>query len=211
MLQLRRDRVLLVTFGAWLAAATVGVLGGGSYFNHYLIELIPVSCVAAAAALARAPMPIGVAALGAVAALALGSADEGVEYFNRHTPHGRELAIGNYIREHARPGDTQYVMYARPNIVYYAGLPQPYPYLWSLMVRVRPGARPELQQLLSSSRRPTWLVGWHTPGRWELDPDGKLDRAVASGYRLVAVMCRHPVFVRSDRAAPPPITLNPCR
>jgi hypothetical protein len=102
-------------------------------------------------------------------------------------------------------------MYARPNVVYYAGLPQPYPYLWSLMVRVRPGARPELERLLSSTRRPTWLVMWQTPGSWELDPDGKLDRALASGYRLAAVICRYPVFVRSDRAAPLAITLNPCR
>ena len=211
LLQLRGDRVLLVTFGAWLAAATVGVLGGGSYFSHYLIELIPVSCVAASAALARAPMPIGIAALGAVAALALGSANEGVEYLNRQTPHRRELAVGRYIREHARPGDTQYVMYARPNIVYYAGLHQPYPYLWSLMVRVRPGARPQLERLLSSSRRPTWLVEWHTPGRWGLDPDGRLERALASGYRVVAVICGFPVFVRNDRPDPPGVTFIPCR
>jgi hypothetical protein len=210
LLQLRGDRVLLVTFGAWLAAATAGVLGGGSYFSHYLIELVAVSCVAASAALARAPMPIGVAALGAFAALALGSANEGVDYVNRHVPHRRELAIGRYIREQARPGETQYVMYARPNVVYYAGLPQPYPYLWSLMVRVRPGARPQLERLLSSRRRPTWLVAWHTPVSWELDPDGKLNRALASGYRLVAVICGVPVLVRNDRPAPPPITLTPC-
>ena len=45
---LRDDRVLLVTFCAWLAAATFGVLGGGSYFAHYLIGLVPISCVAGA-------------------------------------------------------------------------------------------------------------------------------------------------------------------
>src|SRR3954454_19107162 len=59
---LRRDRVLVVTFSAWLAAATVGVLGGGSYFAHYLIGLVPVSCVAAAVVLARArPLVLAVA------------------------------------------------------------------------------------------------------------------------------------------------------
>ena len=50
--RLRGDRVLLATVGAWLAGATVGVLGGGSYWPHYLIELVPVCCVAAAAGLA---------------------------------------------------------------------------------------------------------------------------------------------------------------
>ena len=49
---LRGDRVLLVTLSAWLAAAVVGVLGGGSYWPHYLIELVPVSCVGAAVLLA---------------------------------------------------------------------------------------------------------------------------------------------------------------
>ena len=210
LLHLRGDRVLLATFGAWLAAAVVGVLGGGSYFHHYLIELVPVSCVAASAVLARAPMPIGVAALGAVAALALSAANEGVEYLNDRTPHRRELALGRYVREHAQPGDTQYVMYARANVVYYAGLPHPYPYLWSLMVRVRPGAVERLQRLLSSSRRPTWLVGWHAPGSWELDPDRELGRALARGYRRVAVVCRFPVYVRNDHPAPPRFTSITC-
>jgi hypothetical protein len=102
-------------------------------------------------------------------------------------------------------------MYARPNVVYYAGLPQPYPYLWSLMVRVRPGARPRLQQLLSSARRPTWLVKWQAPASWNLDPDGKLERALASGYRLAAVVCTFPVYIRDDYPSPPPLTLAPCR
>ena len=211
LVQLRGDRVLLLTFGAWLAAAAVGVLGGGSYFAHYLIGLVPVSCVAASVALARAPLPISFAALVAFATLALGATKEGVEYLNSRTPHGRELAVGRYVREHARPGDTQYVMYARPNVVYYAGLRHPYPWLWSLMVRVRPDARPQLQRHLSSGRRPTWLVGWHAPDRWELDPDGELERALARGYRQAAIVCGFPVYLRNDRPAPPPATSSACR
>jgi hypothetical protein len=82
-------------------------------------------------------LPVGVAVLGAFAFLALGSANAGVEYLNRHTPHGRELAVGRYVREHAPPGDTQ--------------------------------------------------------------------------YRLAAVICGVPVFVRHDRHAELPLTLNPCR
>ena len=94
LLNLRGDRVLLVTCGAWLAAAAFGVLGGGSYFHHYLIQLVPVCSVAASALLARAPAPIGIAALGAVAALALSAAHEGVEYVNDHAPYRRERAVG---------------------------------------------------------------------------------------------------------------------
>jgi hypothetical protein len=210
LLTLHRDRILAVTFAAWLAAAAIGVLGGGSYFVHYLIELVPVSCVAASLAIARAPVPIGVAVLGVVAYLALTAANEGMRYVDRHTPHRRELAVGRYIRAHARPGDTQYVMYARPNVVYYARLRQPYPYLWSLMVRVRPGAVRQLQRLLGSSRRPTWLVPWQAPGSWELDPERNVARAIARGYRLTAVVCNVPIYVRSDHSGPAGVTLGAC-
>ena len=140
VLGMRRDRVLLVTLAAWLAAAVVGVLGGGSYFAHYLLQLVPVGCVLGAVGLARVPAPVGAAALAVVAYLALSSVAEGFRYLEHTTVHHRERAIGDYIREHAGPDDTIYVMYARPNVVYYAGLRHPYPYLWSLMVRVRPGA-----------------------------------------------------------------------
>jgi hypothetical protein len=145
-----------------------------------------------------------------VAYLALVSANDGFSYLTSHTPHHRELAIGDYIREHGGPGDTVYVMYARPNIVYYAGRRQPYPYLWSLMVRVRPGARPRLRRLLASPERPTWLVRWHHPSSWELDPHHTLARTVDRGYRLAATVCDVPVYVRRDAAAPPGVVIGPC-
>jgi len=210
LLALRRDRVLIATFAAWLAAGVIGVLGGGSYFVHYLIQLVPVGCVVAAAGLALVPAPVSVAALAVVAYLALVSADDGFKTVNPHPPHHRELAIGNYIREHGGPRDTVYVMYARPNVVYYAGRRQPYPYLWSLMVRVRPGALPRLQRLLASPERPTWLVRWHHPSSWELDPHHTLARTIDRGYRLAATVCNFPVYVRRDAAVPAGGRTGPC-
>ena len=87
------------------------------------------------------------------------------------------LRAASYVRRHARPGDTQYVMYARANVGYYAGLPSPYPYAWSLLVRAHPGATARLRQLLASPRRPTWIVGWQPPDRWGLDPGGATPRS----------------------------------
>jgi hypothetical protein len=207
---LRGDRVLVVTFGAWLAAATVGVLGGGSYFAHYLIGLVPVGCVAASVAIARARSPLRVAVLGAVLVVALLSAREGAVYMSHNSLRHAEVAVADYVRDHARPGDTSYVMYARPNVVYYAGLRHPYPYLWSLMVRAKPGAHEQLLRLLESAQRPTWLVQWHDEDRWELDPDGRVDRLLARGYRLAAIVCRRPIFVRNDRPARPRLSLGAC-
>jgi hypothetical protein len=206
---LRKDRVLVVTFSAWLAAATFGVLGGGSYFAHYLIGLVPISCVAAAVVIARVPLPIRIVVLGVVLAVALPTAREGALYASHHPLRQSEVEVSRYVREHARPGDTDYVMYARPNVVYYAGLRHNYPYMWSLMVRAKPGAREQLLRLLGSSRRPTWLVQWQDDDEWELDPDGRMDRLLSDGYRLAAVVCDHPIFLRNDRPRPP-LSLGSC-
>jgi hypothetical protein len=197
--RLRGDRVLLVTFAAWLAGATIGVLGGGSYWPHYLIELVPVACVAAAAGIAARRLPARIALVGACAAVSLFSAAGGIAHFAHHPPHRPELAAARYVREHARPGDTQYVMYARANVDDYAGLPSPYPYAWSLMVRAKPGAVPQLQRLLGSARRPTWLVEFQTPNRWGLDPRGVTRSLLARDYRLAATVRGHRIYLRSDR------------
>ena len=206
---LRKDRVLLVTFCAWLAAATFGVLGGGSYFAHYLVGLVPVSCVAAAVVLARMPLPVRVAVLAAVLAVALPTAREGAQYEAKHPLRRSEVGVARYLREHARPGDTDYVMYARPNVVYYAGLRHPYPYMWSLMVRAKPGALAELHRHLGGAERPTWLVMWQDDDEWELDTDGRMDRLISDGYRLAAIVCGRAIFLRNDRPRPP-LSLGDC-
>jgi Dolichyl-phosphate-mannose-protein mannosyltransferase len=208
--RLRGDRVLTVTLSAWLAAGAVGVLGGGSYWPHYLIELVPVSCVTAAMVLANARRRTLVAVLGVAAAISCLAAMGGAVYVAAHPPHRPELGVARFVRTHARPGDTQYVMYARANVDYYAGLPSPYLYAWSLMVRAAPGARARLQRLLGSPARPTWVVEWQDDDRWNLDPGGRTDRLLARGYRLAAVVCGHPILLRDDRPAPSPVARTAC-
>jgi 4-amino-4-deoxy-L-arabinose transferase-like glycosyltransferase len=208
--RLRGDRVLTVTLSAWLAAGAVGVLGGGSYWPHYLIELVPVSCVTAAIVLANVRRRTRVAVLGVATTISILAAVGGAVYVAARPPHRPELAVARYVRAHARPGDTQYVMYARTNVVYYAGLPSPYPYAWSLMVRAVPGARTRLQRLLGSPARPTWVVEWQDDDRWQLDPRGTTDRLLARGYRSAAVVCGHPILLRADRPAPSRVPRTAC-
>ena len=92
-------------------------------------------------------------------------------------------------------------MYARANVLYYAGLPTPYPYEWSLMVRAAPRARAQLQRLLGSPRRPTWLVQWQDDDRWQLDPGGRMDSLIARGYRMAAIVDGRPIYRRSETGA----------
>jgi 4-amino-4-deoxy-L-arabinose transferase-like glycosyltransferase len=186
LLRLGRDRVLAVTFAAWLAAGLVGVLGGGSYWPHYLLQLVPVVSVLAAVALARARVLVSAPIAAGVAGLAIAVSISGAAGAIHHPRHGTELAVARYLHRHARPGDTLYVMYARANLLYDAGLPTPYPYAWSLMVRALPDAPARLRHLLASPRRPTWIVGWQRPDRWGLDPHGSTRRLRWTWYRPVA-------------------------
>jgi hypothetical protein len=87
-------------------------------------------------------------------------------------------------------------MYARANVGYYTGLPSPYPYAWSLMVRAVPGATGRLLALLDSPRRPTWIVGWQWPSAWHLDPHHAIKAALKQHYRVVAHAHGHPIYHR---------------
>jgi len=179
-----RNRVL----AAWLAGALLGVLGGGSYWPHYLIELVPVTCVGVA--LLRPPRVL----LAAFAAISVAATLGGIGYDHAQPPYRSTRAVARYVRTHARPGDTQYVLYARANLLHYAGLPSPYPYHWSLMVRAKPGAIPRLRRLLASPARPTWVVEWQPPDEWGLDPRGATARLLARHYRRAATVHGHPVL-----------------
>jgi hypothetical protein len=189
-LGLRRvpDRVPRGTLAAWFVAGAAGVLAGGSYWPHYLIELVPVTCVAAALLRPGAPVVAGVAAAFVAVAVA------GGVHVRARPPQRAARAAARYVRAHARAGDTQYVLYARANVLEYAGLPSPYPYAWSLMVRARPGAIPRLRRLLASPRRPTWVVGWQPTTQWGLDRDGRTARLLATHYRRAAVVDGHPIY-----------------
>jgi 4-amino-4-deoxy-L-arabinose transferase-like glycosyltransferase len=193
---LRADRVLAVTLAAWLGAGAVGVLGGGSYWPHYLIELVAPACLLSGAALARVRAG-GLVAAWLVALAMIGTVGGVGQSRALHQRHG-VVAVASYVRDHARPGDTQYVMYARANVGYYTGLPSPYPYAWSLLVRAHPGATARLRQLLASPRRPTWIVGWQRPKAWGLDPGGATARALHAHYRVVAHVHGHPIYHRTS-------------
>ena len=192
----RRDRATAVTFGAWLAAGCFGVLAGGSYWPHYLIQLVAPACVLTGAALARVRPLRGKAVAGALATLAIVGSVVAEPSKATIQQRGGVLSAANYLRAHARPGDTQYVLYARANVDYYAGLPSPFPFAWSLIIRAYPGATTRLLHLLDSPQRPTWIVGWQGPGWWGLDPHHAIAHALKRQYRLAARVDGHPIYHR---------------
>ncbi len=200
----RGDRVLAVTLGAWLAGGAFGVLGGGSYWPHYLIQLLVPAAVGSALVLARVPALPRRVVLSAVAGLAIAASTVGGAVVAVRPPRAVDARVASYVRDHARAGDSFYALYARANLNAAVGLPTPFPYSWSLMMRARPDARPRLLRLLRSPQRPTWIVAWQQPRHWHLDPDGAIAGALRADYRVVHTDHHRRVLLRDDRRPPMP-------
>lgn len=188
-----RVRPLLLV---WPVVGLVGVLAGGSYWPHYLIQLIAPAAVGAALVLARLQVGWRVAAFAVVIALSAFGTLRVLDATLDNPTRQADEDITDYVRARSEPGDTIHVLYARASLNYTTGLRAPHPYAWSLMARARPDARPRLLRLLNAPDRPVWLVRWQSPNRWGLDPDGAVARALRTHYRRVAVIGGKPVLKR---------------
>ncbi|MEJ7786549.1 MAG: hypothetical protein WKF96_17240 [Solirubrobacteraceae bacterium] len=202
--KLRSDRVAAWTLGAWGAAGGIAVMAGGSYWAHYLIQLIPFAAVTASLALAATSTRAARITVAALAACAIGGVTLGPSTVKAEgVPAG---VIGTYLKSNAHRGDTAHVLYSQANVLYYSGLRDPFPYNWSLMMRAVPRAEAKLRSLLASPRRPTWIVRWEPLRAYNLDRDGTTKRLLDRNYRSVGTICGTPVLVRKavERSLPPP-------
>jgi hypothetical protein len=200
-----RDRpVVRLTLAAWIAAAACGILLGGSYWPHYLIELVPGAAAGAALTFRRYRLVGAIAAAVIALPTVIHAADVGrsdsADSFQQDA-----RTIGDYIHDRSLPGATAYVMYAKVNTLYYAGLPVPYPYNWSLMARAVPGAQERLRSLLSSPARPTWIVRPEGPRAFGLDGSGMTKRLLTAHYRSIGRVCGTRILLaRGARVLPVP-------
>jgi 4-amino-4-deoxy-L-arabinose transferase-like glycosyltransferase len=200
--QLRNERNLQLTIAAWGAAGVAGVLLGGSYWSHYLIELIPMAAATAALALSsRGRLLARVSAL-ALITVAIGGALAGPDRSDARGSASTPEEIGIAIAARAHHGDTIYVRYSQPNITYYSGLRNPYPYDWSLMLRTIPGAQHRLRALLRSPARPTWVVAWESSTAYDLDGDGTTARLINRHYRPAGEVDGVPVLLERGLRRP---------
>jgi hypothetical protein len=190
-----------------LAAAVLGwevlaVAAGGSYWLHYLVGTVPGLVLTVAATLRHQPPRVrwtlaglGYAAAAAGVALAV--------VLVRTAPATDDTRAEDWLAAHARPGDTGVVAFGHPSLLRAAGLPSPYPQLWSLPVRVRDPRLSTLTGVLAGPDAPTWLVvdgdGLAT---WGVDAD-RAQAVVDARYREVdAEGSWHVLRLRPLRDAP---------
>jgi hypothetical protein len=193
-----------IVFGAWMLTAAAGILLGGSYWRHYLIALVPAAAAGAAALfqryrLAGAVAVVVIAFTTVTHAIDVAVHDQGDSY------QRGGVTLGNYIRARSLPDYTVYVMYSKPNALYYADLRAAFPYNWSLMIRAVPSARDLLRRVLASGDRPTWILRTHRTNAFGLDATGATQRLLSRHYRRIATVCGTPLLLaRSARALPAP-------
>lgn len=197
---------------AVLAWEVVSVIGGGSYWLHYLISLVPGLVLAAAvtaaarpgAASTAPPLPVRLTRplaspfvaliyCAAVAGVSLTSSIASPSQGSTEDPTSTWLAA------HATAGDSAVVAYGHPNILEGADISSPYPYLWSLIVRVKDPDLTLLTSTLTSEDRPDWLItgsgGLHG---WGIDPTTG-DEQLAEHYRPVATVDDHVIYLQKSR------------
>jgi len=184
----------------WPAYALLGweafaVVLGGSYWLHYLTGFVPGLVVLAASAAQRGPI---VRTFRVAYAFAAASSLAVIGWVVVNPIDRPEEPVIAYLEDHVRPGDTGVVAFGGANILEAAGLESPYPYLWSLPVRVHD---PELQQLaevLAGPEPPTWLVvSGASLGSWGID-DAAAAPYVDARYSLAAHAGRFTIYHRND-------------
>jgi 4-amino-4-deoxy-L-arabinose transferase-like glycosyltransferase len=204
VVRLRGRSIVRITFVAWMVAAIAGILLGGSYWPHYLIALVPAAAAGAAVAFQRYRV-VGALAMVAIVLPTVIHAAHVARADSADSFQQSAVTIGDYISDRSPPHATAYVMYAKVNTLYYAGLRDPYPYNWSLMLRGVPGAEQRLRSLLASPARPTWIVRAEGPRGFGLDRAGITKRLLATHYRSVGRVCGSELLLaRGAHVLPPP-------
>jgi hypothetical protein len=156
--------------GLAAAAGILSVMAGGNYWPHYLIQLAPVTALAAGLWAGRSGSVRWVSrfvvgsALVSLAVLTLSGAKD----------VGRVdgVRIGDWIADSSHHGDTATVMFGHAEVQQATGLPSPYPYMWGLPVRTLDPHHERMVHLLAGPRAPTWVVVWQSPTPRHLGPHG---------------------------------------
>jgi hypothetical protein len=170
---------------------TFGVVGGGSYWLHYLIGTVPGSVLIAASVVRTHTLRVRWIALASACMFAVSAPATLANLVDDHVTSESQVAA--YLRAHATPGQTAVTAFGQTNMLEGTGLEDPYEYLWSLPVRVRDPRLTVFTRVLRHDR-PTWVV---VPGptidTWAVDA-ARANVVLANHYRDVTQIDEWHVF-----------------
>lgn len=188
---------------------SVSIVGGGSYWLHYLINLVPGLVLAVAALTSserrRRPSTAGPPAPAGALAVALVSCLVTITVFLARPDLTRADPVVGWLQQHTHAGDTAIVAFGHPEYLTDTGLTSPYSELWSLPVRVRDPRLIEFASVISGASRPEWIVtqGTGSLQGWGLDA-GPAQLVFDAHYRLVTDLGDRRVYRdrRADATTP---------
>jgi 4-amino-4-deoxy-L-arabinose transferase-like glycosyltransferase len=179
-----------------VALETVGVIAGGSYWPHYLLQLSPMLALGAGLWVGQVRWLRAAVVLVAVSAL-VGTAFFAATGADTSNAGAR---VGGWLQEVSRPTDTVTVLYGNADVQEASARISPYPYLWTLPMRTLDPHLARLRALLSGPRAPTWVVVWGDLDPWNIDPHDQTRLVIATHYRLVRHPCGHELWLRDGVA-----------
>jgi hypothetical protein len=204
-----RDPVRLALL-AMLVVAVAGVLGGGSYWTHYLIAIVPVAALLAAAASGASPRsPV----LGLVVAATLASTLIGATSAVRSRTPASDTWLGAttaWMRSTEQPRDSVVVLYGDAALYETTGLRPAYPYVWTLPMHVLDPQLTGLRALLAGGRAPTFVIVRSPLDTGGAGPGALVQRTIDQHFRRVAVVCGSSVYLRRGVSRPDPTPLTGC-
>lgn len=188
----RRKEPLLLATAATLLCSLVVALFGGSYWAHYLIQMVPAASLAVGLLADRVPVRLMRRVAAATVAVTLANLVWSVGF--EADDNGQQHTIGTWLRDARQPADSAVVTFGQPNILYKAEMSSPYKYLWSLPVRTRDPHLSDLAAVLASPERPTWFVNWSGLNSWGIEP-GRTKAVLRDDYRKVATICGRSIWL----------------
>ena len=189
-----RDPALLAAVGV-IGVDSLFALLGGSYWGHYLLQLVPATALAVGLLADRVRPRVRTGVAAAIVAATLGNVAWAAA--TQPSEDAEAEVVGHWLRDSGHRTDTMVVAYGQPNVVSNAEMASPYPYLWSLPVRTLDANLREFTAVLDGPGRPTWFVDWSGLESWGVDPS-RLRVALREHYRKVGDLCGRTIWLRED-------------
>lgn len=183
---------------ATAAFAVASALLGGSYWHHYLVELVAPASVGVGLLAGRgarlARVVVAYAVLSALTLWCVGLT---------HPQGDSGQAVGRAVAAVAAPHDTLVTMWGRPDILATSGLRSPYEQLWSLPVKILDPRLSRLDGVLTGASAPTWLVTGPTVRSWGLQTT-RTRAIIDRDYRHVRTICGRRIYLHDGIVRRPP-------
>ena len=123
----RRKEPVLLAVAATLLCSLVIALFGGSYWAHYLIQMVPAASLAVGLLVDRVPLRLMRRLAVATVAVTLANLVFALGF--EPDDNGQQHTIGTWLHEARQPADTGVVTFGQPNILFEAEMSSPYKYL----------------------------------------------------------------------------------